>query len=625
MFNFERGSAPPISLSSPELGAESEGFEEHIRNSYSSSELLYERNLNRFNGYSNDEHASSEALKIAIYAMDRKNSLRRSPITRTSNDGSEGKSIFSDSDSVHSVVDVTKRANTNSFLSLANSIEEEAAEGVEVEEMSDDDRKMRSSSVPSPVSRKSYVESDSDSSSNGGEFVQKFGSGKRALEPNASSAFFSTVYYDDDYLSDQRLSDRERSASPRSVIDSSAVPTASAVDRSDAISRDSLNTSGSDVSSGEYSRPSSPVVKNVGNDTEDKITVVESSTPVITEDRLQFRPRDGIPKYVMLPNPFYRENADRVKFELSSNSTDEIVPPEIPERDDGDGNDASPGRLALPVITVTETNDRSPKSVLKKIFVPALSGFDEKSSRQQQPQQQKLETSSSYYDKYNNVNSSAFDTLKRSPERGQAAKVRDASDEEEPAEDVPAEMVVVRHYGDIVERYSGAAKKTASRTYLDFDELKMAASVESEPDVDASDRHQSAGDEEWDDYYDDYDANEFPQENGVYRGGQGELAENARSELEFRPSPTPASREGGEEISETDASVPSDDRQLTVALLQTDSTTSPNLIPYLKIFGNLSLALFGYWLYACKDEKLSVPVFGFLLFRFFKTQVWDRI
>lgn len=586
--------------------------------------MLYERNLNRFNGFSNDEHASSEAQKIAIYAMDRKNSLRRSPITRTSNDGSEGKSVFSDSDSVHSIVDVTKRANTSSFMSLGNSIEEEVVEGIEFEETSSDNWKVRSSSVPSPVSRASDVESDSDGSSSGGEFVQKFGSGKRALEPNASSAFFSTVYYDDDYLSDQRLSDRERSSSPRSVIDVSAVPATLVVDQSDAISRDSLNTSGSEVSSGEYSRSSSSGVKDFGDDTEDQIAVVESPPLAITEDRIKFRPRDGIPKYVMLPNPFYRENADRVKFELSSNSMDEIVPPEIPERGGSDSNDISPGRLALPVITVTETNDRSPKSVLKKIFVPALSGFDEKPSQQQKQE----DSSSSYYDKYNNVNSSSFEILKRSPERGQAAKRNSASDEEEPVEDVPTEMVVVRHYGDIVQRYSGAAKKTTSRTYLDFDELKMAAAVESEQNVDVEDRHRPIGEEDWDDYYDndgDGDVDELLQENEEYCSGKGEHVDDGRLELRFKPPPLPPPQDSSKDNSMIEVSDPSDDRQFSIALLQTDSAAGPNAIPYLKIFGNLSLALFGYWLYTCKDEKLSVPVFGFLLFRFFKTQVWDRI
>lgn len=590
---------------------------------------MYERNLNRFNGYSTEEQASSEAQKIAIYAMDRKNSLRRSPITRSSNDGSEGKSIFSDSDSVHSVVDVSKRANASSFISLGNSIEEEAFEETEVEETSSGDRKAVSPSAPSPASKGSDVESDSDSSVSGGEFTQKFGSGKRALEPNASSAFFSTVYYDDDYLSDQRLSDRERSASPRSVTGVSAAPATSAVDQSDTISRDSLNTSGSEVSSGEYSQSSSSSeAKDSGDDAENKIVVVESSSaPTVTEDRVHFRPRDGIPKYTMLPNPFYRENADRVKFELSSNSMDEIVPPEIPERGGRDGNGIGSGRLALPVITVTETNDRSPNSVLKKIFVPALSGFDE-----QPTQRRQQESSSSYYDKYNNVNSSSFDTLKRSPERGPAAvKGSGAPEKEEPAEDVPAEMVVVRHYGDIVQRYSGAAKKTASRTYLDFDELKMAAAVESElVDVDVADRGPPAGEEDWDDdCYEndvDVDVNEFPPEDyRDYRGEQGERVEYGRPELRFRPPPPPPPGDGSKDNAATETSVPLDDRQLAIALLQTDSATGSNAIPYLKIFGNLSLALFGYWLYACKDEKLSVPVFGFLLFRFFKTQIWDRI
>lgn len=581
--NFERGSAPPISLSSPELGAESEGFEEHIRNSYSSSELLYERNLSRFNGYSNDESLPSEAQKIAIYAMDRKNSLRRSPITRRSNDGSEEKSFYSDSDSVQSVVDVSKRTvKASSFMSLANSIEEETSENtgkeITIEDSNDDDdcddNKPCTSydGLGSDVSKESEDEYASDYDSDGA--FTSFGSGRRALqEQKASSAFFSTVYYDDDYLSDQKLSDRERSTSPSPAALQEA-------EKSDEMSQDSLNS----TSSGEYPRG----VENKTDTTTEICTVTEP-------DPQKYRPRDGIPKYVMLPNPFYRDNAGttaeasagspssnhRVKFELSS-KPDEIVPPEIPSRTGGDT-----GHLALPVITVTETRDRSPKSVLKKIFVPAFAGQGD-----------------SYYDRYNNVNSRAFDTLKqRSPEREDDHRSAGEALQEDAA------MGVVRHYGDILERYSGVTKKPSSKTYLDFEQLKLAA-VECEPPaVLADDQPEDKGGQDDDDYADE-DEDELLQDPYETQYEEGER-DHGRERL------TDGHVDGLE--------VTAGDDRLALMMQLQDGSPATNAIPYLKIFGNLSLALFGYWLYACKNEKLSVPVFGFLLVRFFKTQVWDRI
>lgn len=581
--NFERGSAPPISLSSPELGAESEGFEEHIRNSYSSSELLYERNLNRFNGYSNDENSSSEAQKIAIYAMDRKNSLRRSPITRSSNDGSEEKSIFNDSDSIHSVVEFSNKTNASSFMSLANSISKEFDD--DVEENINNDVEIPSTSFTGmqldSFKGTNYEESLSDNSSEE-EFIRNFRSGKHALEHNTSSAFFSTVYYDDDYLSDQKLSDRERSVSPapRSPKPSKK----ESIEKSDVISQDSLNTGS--VSSSDYSQIDkenndeetfSEKLSHSQNITENKIDSAEvlcTDEPVVQD---KYRPRDGIPKFVMLPNPFYKENlaptenSNQVKFELSTNSH-EIVPPEIPKREVNGSN-----HVSIPVITVTEMSEHSPKSILKKIFVPSFSGPTE-----------------SYFNKYNNVNSSAFKTLRKpSPER-------DVTDEDDletteaapPEED--AEMVAVKHYGDIVEAYSGVTKKPVSMTYMDFEQLKMAA-VEDEPVVVAQDQQLE---EEYDGQYWEEDLEEEKEQIDTY-ANLGEL-----SHLE----------------NDYGAPTSTDNQQLTIV-----ETPVPNTIPYLKIFGNLSLALFGYWLYMCKDERLAVPIFGFLSLRIFKSQVWDRI
>lgn len=558
LFNFERGSAPPISLSSPELGTDSEGFEEHIRNSYSSSELLYERNLNRFNGYSNDENMSSEDQKIAIYAMDRKNSLRRSPITRRSNDDSEEKSIFSDSDSINSVIDISKRTNASSYISLENSIDEEIEEITK--ETIDGDDMIPSTSLngyESEISKESCDEQyDSDISDI--EFM-KFGSGKRALEHNTSSAFFSTVYYDDDYLSDQKLSDKERSISSSKIKETS-----------DVISQSSLNSES--ISSNEYYQ----LDKDNNNDEDtsldniirtQSIENIEISTNPLVEFTDKYRPRDGIPKYVMLANPFYKDNitvdsSNRVKFELSSNSN-EIVPPEIPRREMNDNH------TALPVITVTEMSDHSPTSLLKKIFVPSFSGKND-----------------SYYNKYNNINSSTFSTLKKSPERDINTKEKNTKTWSAVQEE-PTEMVVVKHYDDIVDRYSGVSKKIVSKTYLNFEQLKMAASDDEPVLVDqiVEEEYNSEFEEENDNLYSEFE-DQLQQENNY----------------------------------DYIAPITTSTNQLAIIEAPTSNT-----IPYLKIFGNLSLALFGYWLYTYKDERLSVPIFVFLSFRLFKTQIWDRI
>lgn len=532
--------------------------------------------------------------------MDRKNSLRRSPITRRSKDGSEEKSIFSDSDSIHSVVDVSKKTIASSFMSLANSIEEEVNNNVkeltddETNESTDDEEDyniVRSASF-GDLESKILKESDSAEyvSDNSDEEFMKFGSGKRALEHNTSSAFFSTVYCDDDYLSDHRLSDKERSKS--------ASPAKEVIEKTDTISQDSLN-SGS-IDSSESSKSNKDNVEHdvqiatkdrnsPGRIVENKMDNAEICT---VEPADRYRPRDGIPKYVMLPNPFYRENmptaegSNRVKFELSSNS-DEIIPPEILPRRDHNIDSHGP----LPVITVTETSEYSPTSKLKKIFVPSLPGRDE-----------------SYYKKYNNVNSTTFNTLKKSPEREYARPqqqwTRGEDTRKSPSQKEPedAEMVVVKHYGDIVERYSEVAKKTVSKTvYLDFEQLKMAA-VEDEPIVVPDPQPQAEAEEyDEDEYYENEDEDvqelqEQDEDNSYQMYGEG-------SRLDDYGPATPAENQ--------------------LAILQ--DVPVPNTIPYLKIFGNLSLALFGYWLYSCKDEKLSVPVFGFLLFRFFKTQIWDRI
>ncbi|XP_060843297.1 muscle M-line assembly protein unc-89 [Rhopalosiphum padi] len=613
LLNFERGSAPPISLSSPELGAESEGFEEQIRNSYSSSELLYERNLNRFNGYSNDENLSSEAQKIAIYAMDRKNSLRRSPITRRSNDGSEEKSIFSDSDSVHSVIDISKRKNASSFMSLANSIEEEIVEGVK--ETIDNDETEQSTSF-SGVESETSIESDDDynMSDRSEEKFTNFGSGKRALEQNTSSAFFSTVYYDDDYMSDQKLSDREQSKSPAKLLEkadeglsTSATKSSENSDRrspttqpaeetseqSDSMSQDSLNYSNGSINSSEYSRSD-----------EHKSDTAEISTVETLMDG-SYRPRDGIPKYVMLPNPFYKENSaasestDLVKFKLSSDTTG-IIPPEIPERETGI---ASGVRQTLPVITVTEMSDRSPKSVLKKIFVPPFFSkhsngpdrdkYDDQMSRKKSPvrDSKNVQTVSNGED--------AIETPVVTADTGTNVNADSCTDTDASA---ATEIIAVRHYGDIVEQYSGVSRRPVAKTYLDFEQLKMAAATENcdEPVVtfEAGLRDNFEDD---DDVDEDYANDEYFDESGdcslTTLSGQPEVIEDPAASGEW----------------------------LSAVVLHQPNLPEPYVVPYLKIFGNLSLAVFGYWLYMCKDEKLSVPVFGFLLFRFFKTQIWDRI
>lgn len=608
--NFERGSAPPISLSSPELGAESEDFEEHLRNSYSSSELLYERNLNRFNGYSNNENVSSEAQKIAIYAMDRKNSLRRSPITRRSNDGSEEKSIFSDSDSIHSVVDASKRTNASSFMSLTNSIDEEITENVK-ETIDDDDTEQ--STTFSGLESETSIESDDDYNMSEEKFTN-FGSGKRALENNTSSAFFSTVYYDDDYMSDQKLSDRERSKSPANWVEKAddVVTTSTTLgsenterrssiaavispsteetsEKSDSMSQDSLNYSNGSTDSGEYSLPD-----------EKKSETAEISTIETSVDGI-FRPRDGIPKYAMLPNPFFKENAtasensERVKFKLSSDPIG-IVPPEIPERETGVGSGVRP---TLPVITVTETNDRSPKSVLKKIFVPPFLNrqsngpdrdrYDDQVTRKKSPKRDsKISWVASGGGDETPVNNADTD-----------ANADTSTDTDATA---AAEMSAVRHYGDIVEQYSGVVRRPVAKTYFDFEQLKMAAAKEccDEPVV-------SFEAELQDDYEEDGNVDEDCGNEEYYE----ENGDVSMEKLSIQP--------------EADVNPETSGEWLSAVVLHQTEMPKPNAVPYLKIFGNLSLAVFGYWLYMCKDEKLSVPVFGFLLFRFFKTQIWDRI
>lgn len=610
--NFERGSAPPISLSSPELGAESEDFEEHLRNSYSSSELLYERNLNRFNGYSNNENVSSEAQQIAIYAMDRKNSLRRSPITRRSNDGSEEKSIFSDSDSIHSVVDISKRTNASSFMSLTNSIDEEITENVK-ETIDDDDTEQ--STTLSGLESETSIESDDDYNMSEEKFTN-FGSGKRALEHNTSSAFFSTVYYDDDYMSDQKMSDRERSKSPANWVEKAddLVTTSVALgsenterrssiaavispsteetsEKSDSMSQDSLNYSNGSTDSGEYSRPD-----------EKKSDTAEISTIETSVDGT-YRPRDGIPKYVMLPNPFFKENAtasensERVKFKLSSDPIG-IVPPEIPERETGVGSGVRP---TLPVITVTETNDRSPKSVLKKIFVPPFLNrqsngpdrdrYDDQVARKKSPKRD------------SKISWAASDKGDETPVNN-ADSYTDANADSSTDTDVTAaaEMIAVRHYGDIVEQYSGVARRPIAKTYFDFEQLKMAAAIEccDEPVV-----RFEAG------LRDDYEEDGNVDENCGNEEYYEENGDVSMEKLSIKP--------------EADVNRETSEEWLSAVVLHHPEMPEPNVVPYLKIFGNLSLAVFGYWLYMCKDEKLSVPVFGFLLFRFFKTQIWDRI
>lgn len=498
---------------------------------------------------------SSEDQKIAIYAMDRKNSLRRSPITRRSNESSEGKSIFSDSDSIHSVVEVSNKAHANNYMSLENSEDEETAE--DTIETIDFDKVIPSTSIEC-LRNELSKESDDEQYEPDifDEKFMKFGSGKRALDHNTSSAFFSTVYYDDDYLSDQKMSDRERSISPAKIKDTS-----------DVISQDSLNSES--ISSSEYSQLDKDNNKNEDTFSTNihsthSIDNFEISTIPLIEPTHKYRSRDGIPKYVMLPNPFYKENttvesSNRVKLELSSNS-DEIIPPEIPKRGINDSH------VSLPVITVTEMSDHSSTSLLKKIIVPSFS-----------------EQNDSYFSKYNNINSSTFNTLKKSPERD--IDKRNINIDSTKQEDA-TEMVVIKHYGDIVERYSGVSKKTVSKTYLDFEQLKMAA--EDDEPVLENETVEEVCD------------SEFEEEKNIsYPEFENEL-----QPVDYNYT--------------TPISTPSNELAIIEA-------SAPNSIPYLNIFGNLSLALFGYWLYTFKDEKLSVPIFVFLSFRFFKSQIWDRI
>jgi len=244
-----------------------------------------------------------------------------------------------------------------------------------------------------------------------------------------------------------------------------------------------------------------------------------------------------------------------------------VVPPEIPCR--RDAAESAPvtasGTPRLPVITVTETgggggggDGGSP--ILKKIFVPSL------------------------------------------------ARPSGRSPDAPPRTEVAETVAAVKHYGDIVERYSGmAAKKTASKTYyLDFEQLRMAAAVEGEPVEAVAEPAgaESDGTSEFDDDDDDDAA---------------AAADGASREQDDRPTCD------GDGRDPTTAAVGDDSRRQLAVAFREASARPPDAVPYLQVFGNLSLALFGYWLYTCKDERLSVPVFGFLLFRFFKTQVWDRI
>lgn len=590
---------------------------------------------------------SSEAQKIAIYELDRKNSLRLSPITRRSNDGSEDKSIFSDSDSVQSVVDVSKRATkASSFMSLTNSsIGEELVNDYGDDDDNDDDQMPSTSFSVTGSERRVSVNDDggecaSDDSEEGQEEEPRnFGSGKRALDQNTSSAFFSTVYCDDEYLSDQKLSDRERSTSPAQE------PVVAAPRKlSDLMSEDSLNSTGSlgDSSASDRSQSidNDEYEENVWKNVENGIRKMEilratvEPTAEVASDDMIYRPRDGIPKYVMLPNPFYQENAstdggNKVKFELSVKHG-EIIPPRIPRREPNDSGRSS--ATTIPVITVTaETTSSttdidpsdagSPKSVLKKIiFAPSFGAKPQRNATDMTP------SSLSYFDKYNNANSTAFETLRKSPDRDRIVLDRERTvlDREQEfrwrrtatnspprdESDLP-EMVVVKHYGDIVERYSGVAKRPASKTYLDFEQLKMAAAVEgSEPVMWTDDEfRQVSAKEEYgvdDDERMDGEADE-----------ELELVQDLRDD---DLSPT-VDYGGNQRFQSEDYASSQTENRLQVM----ETPVTVETISYLKIVGNVSLAMFGYWLYACKDERLSVPIFGFLLVRFFKTQIWDRI
>ncbi|XP_050542211.1 muscle M-line assembly protein unc-89-like isoform X1 [Daktulosphaira vitifoliae] len=540
--NFDHGTVPPMSLSSPELGAELDDFEEHIRNSFSSSELLYERNLNRFNDYNNEENPSSEAHKISLYNMDRKNNLLKLPVARSSLEEIEEKSILSDSGSIQTVIDKVKTSKSSSILSLANNLEDETEDINEKSSYSLSNLSLEAISRSTSDINKHFIYSSSSESESGDECIVKFGSGKRALDHNTSSIFFSTIF-DDDYLSDHK-SDRELIVSPTKDVD-----------KAEQISLDSLNSES--ISSGDISQTEKECnesekdwrsefnIENVGNkkrySNEDKIVDTQL--------------RDGIPNYNMLEKSFYNnatvikssENLSRFQFEFCGKK-DEIIPPEILKREE------SINHVALPVITVTEfSGDYSPKSFLKKIIVPSFSGKNNSIFKRK------------------TVKSDVFGSIKKSPER------------EIPNYNVPkivedTNRVTVEHYSNILENYNKNASKPNSKTYLDFDQLKMAA-IEDEPIIlEISQEELNINNEE-------------KEENSIL-----------------------------EEYHTIDNEIDTTINQLI--LLENPPINS---ISYLKFFGNISLILFGYWLYMCKDERLAIPVFGFLLTRFFKTQIWDRI
>ncbi|XP_050422468.1 uncharacterized protein LOC126834526 isoform X2 [Adelges cooleyi] len=556
VFDFDRATAPPISISSPELGADVEEFEEYLRNSFSSSELLYERNLHRFNEYKDNENRSSEAHKIAVYTMDRKNSLLKPPVNcRRSVEDVEERSIVSDSGSIQSVIEVSKVSKSDSFLSLAsNSTEDDGAKP----SVSFSGSKSQLVSKSEEYLNK-YQSNSSSAESESDDDQMRFGSGKRALDHLTSSAFFSTIF-DDDYLSDHK-SDR-------------SVSSAKEADRAEMISQDSLNSESISSGGGDVSQ----LDKECGE--MEKVWRTDFITRTVVDhlddaDRLkwseteEYRLRDFIPKHVLIPNPFYkeptggspRESPCRLKIELSQNK-EEIVPPEIPKREETADNP-----VALPVITITEVNNEySPKSILKKIIVPSFAG-----------------KTGSFF-KRNNVKSDIFDNVKKSPEREYVKKreldqtdIRTSRVHEEP------KLMIVQHYGSIIEEYN-SGKKPASKTYLDFDQLKMAAVEDVDPIIDLT--PEVPVDSEQDEADD--------------------LKWLMKDEQNLLPSEN--------ELNVADAGL---------AFMEAPPTDMG--FPYLKVFGNLSLMLFGYWLYMCKDERLSVPVFGFLIFRFFKTQIWDRI
>lgn len=534
--------------------------------------------------------------------------------------------MFSDSDSVHSVIEVNRKPSN--FMSLAISSVEEVMIDDDDDEEDDDDfsETIIDSTVPSTSfaaagsnASSAEVESVSDRYWSDGEepLLVKFGSGKRALDHNTSSAFFSTVNYDDDYHPSDR--DWRRSASP-----------AKRPEKDDEISQDSLNTesvvsssssscgggggSGSgeggdddrfrlgttsgenDVSAGEDGRRGSCLSGNSKIDSAEICTIERSPSPSMVDG---YRARDGIPKYVLLPNPYYRENgaaADRVKVELSPSGSDGIVPADIPKRT------ADVHRpTTVPVITVTEMTGgeqhRSPtSSLLRKIFVPSVQN-------------------DAYYNTYHNRNSSAFGTLLKRSSSPDARRSPSPDAHEQRRQDFEPAVSAVKHYGGIAEAYGGAARKPAPKTYLDFEQLKMAAHDDDycyEPVIVGDGRLSTA------DYESDFES---------YSEEPEMTAAAATNDDDDEQQSYDDDRSSSERVGEADRSVGVDGTTMAPLADQQHRlhTPPPNEIPYLMIFGNLSLALFGYWLYACKDERASVPIFGFLFFRFFKTQVWDRI